>query len=87
MINFKEILKKCPFCGCSAYLRKSLAAFGEVGYYVKCNSCDARTYVLSPANNYTEIKDGKVTGKLITRDDKNIINSLIEKWNKRVSEE
>ncbi len=87
MIDFNNTLKKCPFCGCSAHLHKGFSWFGNIGYYIKCGSCNAHTYVSSPSDNYMEVKDGKLTGKLITRDDKNIINSLIDKWNKRIFEE
>lgn len=84
MIDLEKTIKKCPFCGYMAHMRKGIGFLGMTGYWIECDHCKAHTIPLYPGTGYMDFKDGKPTGKLITRDDKNIAESLIEKWNRRI---
>lgn len=85
MTDLNKAVKKCPFCGCSAHIRRCFGFLGNVGYYVECSGCESRTYVMPVGGGYMEHKNGKATGKSIVRDDKDIINTVINKWNKRIN--
>lgn len=85
MIDFKKAVKKCPFCGCSAYLRKCFGFLGRVGYAVECAGCKARTPIRLPGDGYVKPNEHGDKVTFFTRDDNDIVNSLINEWNKRIS--
>ena len=84
MYNFKKDLKKCPFCGGTPYLKRRFGLFGLIGYYIECQKCKARTRHDAMGDGYVKIKDGKFTGDFYTRNDNDVINSLVSKWNSRI---
>lgn len=83
MYNFKKDLKKCPFCGGTAYLKKGFGLFGLIGYYIECQKCKARTRHDAMSDSYIKVKDGKLID-FYTRNDNDVVNSLVAKWNSRI---
>lgn len=84
MIDLEKTIKKCPFCGHQAHMRKGFGFLGSIAYRIECDNCKASIPPLSAGHGYMEFIDGKCTGKLLTRDDNNIADSLINKWNRRI---